>query len=144
MSEEVEQARKELELLNSLPEEIQPLLEMARRSLQATIDQRPIRVLDWRRLAGMIIDQRPQVIYALMKEDKMVRRCIYKDGEYCDPVVVASSWDTPMISFDYREPFECYLEIEDRNAPLNCPTWPLILITRLKGAGVKMVPMKKD
>ncbi|EJF7575691.1 hypothetical protein M8623_003369 [Salmonella enterica subsp. enterica] len=142
MSEEVEQARKELELLNSLPEEIQPLLELARRSLQATIDQRPIRVLNWRRLVVMMIAERPKVIYATMKEDKAVCRCIYKDGEYQDPVMVASSWDTPMISFDYREPEECFIEVESRTSVLNCPTWPLILITRLKSAGIKMLPMR--
>ncbi|HGX3708929.1 TPA: hypothetical protein ACNEJR_003690 [Escherichia coli] len=142
MTEEQIQAQKELEILEAMPESIKPLMEFARMSLQATVDGKPIRALDWRRLAALMIEHRPKVVYALMTHDKGVSRCIYKDGEYCDPVVSASNWDTPCISFDYRDPFECYVEVTSRDAPVVCPVWPLILITRLKGAGIKMVPMK--
>ncbi|EAW2493117.1 hypothetical protein AXL65_02500 [Salmonella enterica subsp. enterica] len=138
----IAQAQKELEALNQMPESIQPLLEFARQSLLAVIEGRPVRVLHWRRLVGMMMEQRPRVVYCMMKQDKGVSRAIYVNGEYCDPVVTASSWDTPCISFDYQEPFECFLEVEDSDHPLNCPTWPQIMITRLKGAGVKMIPMK--
>lgn len=138
----IEQAQKELEALNQMPESIQPLLEFARQSLLAVIEGRPVRVLHWRKLVGMMMEQRPRVVVSLMKQDKGVSRIIYQNGEYCDPVVVASSWDTPCISFDYGEPFECYLEVDDMDSPLNCPTWPLIMITRMKGAGMRMRPMK--
>lgn len=136
----IEQAKAELELLRSMPETLHPLMESAFRSLQAIIDGQKPKVLDWGRIMDLMIIHKPETVFVGMVTDRGVGRTIYKDGQYEPPVVSASSWDEPFVSLNYGPPIPCWVEVESLDSPRYCHTWPHIIISKLKAAGI---PMKK-
>ncbi|ELK5289427.1 hypothetical protein Q6670_004095 [Salmonella enterica] len=138
----IEQAKKELEVLRSMPETLHPLMEGAFRSLQAIIDGQKPKVLDWGRVMDLMIIHKPRTVTVGMVTDTAVCRTIYQDGEYQPPVVASSSWDEPFISLDYGPPMPCWVEVESLDSPRYCQTWPLIIVSKLKAAGITMIKSK--
>ncbi|EMD0638897.1 hypothetical protein VPZ60_004313 [Salmonella enterica] len=132
------EAQRQLDALLSLPPILRPLMDNAIRSLRAEISGQKPKVLDWGRVMDLMIAFRPRVVTVGMMNDRAVRRAIYENGVYCAPAVAGSVWDEPYISLDNGEPMPCWAEVEDFTSPRYCETWPHIIVTKLKAAGIPM------
>ncbi|MCJ8601031.1 hypothetical protein MWH03_00355 [Klebsiella pneumoniae] len=129
---------EELAYLKKLCEEkpfLRDILELRIQGIHATLDERLALGFDWIRLAQMIADNDPDIVYAGFREDLgPTNEVVYVKGEMLKfPHLTYSIWATPVVALGEDGGFiDCWKELtpEDENL-----AWPDEAMAILHKAG---------